>query len=393
MWCSRRDLGGTVDVEGTLLSKVAISILILSDPLMISLLAMMAVYMNSIAGRAASSGHLDVQLPLRCASIFVDLHDRILYPSAVLAVGSFVCSPWMILLSRDLATLVHHLKHLLIIGGIVHRKLIGHLILPPHLLVNESLILLFVIGALVPLMVATAGPLLRLLSLALLLCSGKLLLLAVTLLCRGTSGSHAWLPYHDLDACRLAMVNDSPVVRCRPLRMVTLVRLQIDLLRTVLDLVVLDYLSNDAAYIILVGQLLKYRGDPVQFGITHIVVPAGAGNGIFRLPKVSDGRIVDDDDVGHWPTQTSEILHEGIVELCTMLTKELVLAEAIWVKLCDKWLSIFGQTCRENHKLIVLGHSVKELADSRPHKNVDLPNLSFNLDWQHDIGSLHWLEL
>ena len=384
-----------MDVEGTLLSKVAISILILSDPLMISLLAMMAVYVNGIASRAASSGHLDVQLPLRCASVFVDLHDRILYPSAVLAVGSFVCSPWMILLSRDLATLVHHLKHLLIIGGIVHRKLIGHLILPPHLLVNESLILLFVICALVPLMVATAaaGPLLRLLSLALLLRSGKLLLLAVALLCGGTSGSHAWLPYHDLDACSLAMVNDSPVIRCRSLRMVTLVRLQIDLLRAVLDLVVLDYLSDDAAYIILVGQLLKYRGDPVQFGITHIVVPAGAGNGIFRLPKVSDGRIVDDDDVGHWPTQTSKILHEGIVELRTMLTEELVLAEAIWVKLRDKWLSIFGQTCRENHKLVVLRHSVKELADSRPHKNVDLPNLSFNLDWQHDIGSLHWLEL
>ena len=225
-----------MDVEGTLLSKVAISILILSDPLMISLLAMMAVYVNGIASRAASSGHLDVQLPLRCASVFVDLHDRILYPSAVLAVGSFVCSPWMILLSRDLATLVHHLKHLLIIGGIVHRKLIGHLILPPHLLVNESLILLFVICALVPLMVATAaaGPLLRLLSLALLLRSGKLLLLAVALLCGGTSGSHAWLPYHDLDACSLAMVNDSPVIRCRSLRMVTLVRLQIDLLRAVL---------------------------------------------------------------------------------------------------------------------------------------------------------------
>lgn len=384
MWRSRGDLSGAVDVEGALLSKVAISILILSNPLMISLLAMMAIEMNGVASRTASCSHLDVQLPLRCASVFVDLHDRILYPSAVLAVGSFVCSPWMILLSRDLATLVHHLKHLLVVGGIVHRKLIGHLILPPHLLINESLILLFVICTLVPLMVATAttGPLLRLLSLALLLYSCKLLLLmAVALLCGGACGPHAWLPYHDLDACRLAVVDDSPGISCWSLRMVTLVGLQIDLLGTVVDLVVLDDLSDHAAYIVLVSQLLEYRGDPVQFGIAHIVVPAGARNGILRLPKVSDGRIVDDDDIGHWPTQTSKILHEGVVELRTMLTEELVLAEAIRVKLRDKRLSIFGQTCRENHKLVVLGHSVKELADSWPHKNIDLPNLSFNLHW------------
>lgn len=76
-----------------------------------------------------------------------------------------------------------------------------------------------------------------------------------------------------------------------------------------------------------------------------------------------------------------------------MLSEQLVLAESVWVKLCDEWLSILRQTCGEDHKLIVLGHSVEELADSRPDKNVNLPNLSFDLHGQHDIGAFHRLEL
>lgn len=66
--------------------------------------------------------------------------------------------------------------------------------------------------------------------------------------------------------------------------MVSFVRLQIELFSAVFDLVILDYLSDHAADIILVRQLLKYRGDPVQFGIAHIVIPTRARNGIFRLP-------------------------------------------------------------------------------------------------------------
>lgn len=66
--------------------------------------------------------------------------------------------------------------------------------------------------------------------------------------------------------------------------MVSFVRLQIELFSAVFDLVILDYLSDHAADIILVRQLLKYRGDPIQFGIAHIVIPTRARNGIFRLP-------------------------------------------------------------------------------------------------------------
>ena len=120
MWCSRGDLSGAVDVEGALLGEVAISILILSDPLMLGLLAVLAIHMDGVGGGAASGSHLAVHFPLGCTSVFVDLHDRILYPSAIFTIGSFICRSWRILLSRDLATLMHHFEHLLIVGRIVH---------------------------------------------------------------------------------------------------------------------------------------------------------------------------------------------------------------------------------------------------------------------------------
>ena len=119
-------------------------------------------------------------------------------------------------------------------------------------------------------------------------------------------------------------------------------RLQVNLLSAVINLVVLDDLADDSTHVFLVCELFKDRCDPVQLGVTHVIIPTCARYGVLWLPQVCNWRVVHDDHVGHGAPEASEILHEGIVELCTMLTEELVLAEAIGVKLRNKRLSIFG---------------------------------------------------
>ena len=60
---------------------------------------------------------------------------------------------------------MHHFENLVIIGCIIHRKLLCHFILPSHFLINQPLILLLIISTLVPLVARSAAPVLWLVSL------------------------------------------------------------------------------------------------------------------------------------------------------------------------------------------------------------------------------------
>ena len=117
------------------------------------------------------------------------------------------------------------------------------------------------------------------------------------------------------------------------LRVVSLVRSQIDLLSSVVDLVVLDDFPYDLPDVFFVSHLLEKRGDSAQLSIRHVVVPTRARDRVLRLEHESNGRVVYDDHICHWPAKPGQILYERVVVVCTVLSKELVRAEAFWVQL------------------------------------------------------------
>lgn len=330
--------------------------------------------------------HLLLSFPLTLTLLLVDLYDWILHPPPILSIRAIACSPWSLCMPRDLAAFMHHPENLLVIRSVVHRKLLRQLVLSPQLLVHDCLVLLLVVRALISLVVRSAGSLLvRFVPLALVLGHSSWLLLSWLWRC---TRSHA---IDDDDT--FGGVDVAPSVVGRPLRVVPLVRFQVDLLCTVVDLIVLDYLADYAADVVLVGELFEDGGDPVELGVAHVVVPTCARNGVLGLPQVRDRRVVDNDHVRHGAAQASEVLHKGIVELGAVFSEKFVCTETIWVELCNKRLCVFRQTRREDDKLVMLRHSVEKLADSRSHQNVDLPNLSLYLYRKHNIRSFDWLEL
>ena len=117
-------------------------------------------------------------LLLACAALlFVRLDMRLLRPSATFPVRAIIRGAGLGLCC--LSTGVHHLEDLLVVRGIRHGELLGYLIFLAHLLVDDGLVLLLVVCALVSLVMASAGPVICLLSLALVLCTSSRLLFAL----------------------------------------------------------------------------------------------------------------------------------------------------------------------------------------------------------------------
>lgn len=169
---------------------------------------------------------------------------------------------------------LHLLEHLLDIG-VVHAHLI--LLSLPQLFLDDCLMLVLVIGTLVPLM--------------------HLLLLDLLLLLGVPSA--------------LSLL----------LRVLTLLRLQIDLLEPVINRVVPNDLPYYLPYILLVGQFLKESSYAVELRISHIIVPTDARNGVFRLEHEGNRRVVHNNDVSHLPAEPRQVLHEGIVVVCAVLSE------------------------------------------------------------------------
>lgn len=175
--------------------------------------------------------------------------------------------------------------------------------------------------------------------------------------------------------------------------MVSLVCLHVQLECSVVDGVIFDNFSDDAAYVVFVGQLFEESGDSVQVSVLHVVVPTNARDSVFWLEHVCNRRVVNNDDVGHASAKTSEVFDEGIIVKSAMLSEQLVGTEAFGIELGDEWLGVFGQACREHHHFVVSAHPLKETTHSRTNQDINLANLSFDFDWQNDVSVFYWLEL
>lgn len=96
--------------------------------------------------------------------VLVHLHDWVLHSSPLLPSRSITRRCWRLRVSSHLAALMHHPEDLLIISSI---ELFCEFVLPSQLLIHDRLVFLFIVGALVPLVVWPASPLICLLSLTL----------------------------------------------------------------------------------------------------------------------------------------------------------------------------------------------------------------------------------
>ena len=167
---------------------------------------------------------------------------------------------------------------------------------------------------------------LRLVSLVLLAGAGRRLhYLHLTLICNLNS------------VLLLVLALFDPII----LTVASLMRFQVNLLVLVIKLVVLDNLTNDLSDVLFISHLLQNSGNPVELSVRHVIVPTGARNSVLGLKEVRDRRVVNDYNIGHGSAQSSQVLHESIVEVGAVLAEQLVPAVAFRVQLADQRLGVF----------------------------------------------------
>lgn len=214
---------------------------------------------------------------------------------------------------------LHILEHLLIIL-VIHRELICKLLFT-EFFTYDSLMLLFVIGTFVSLVVTSLSRLTVLLAL-------KLSLL------------------HSMVSSAIDLL----------LAVLPLVLRQIYLFSPVIKSVVLYYLSNDFPDIIFIGQLFQESGNPVKLGISHIIVPTNTWDCIFGLEHEGNGRVINNNNIGHVPTQSGKIFYESIVVERTVFSIELISTFFVRIQNVAEWCCIFGKTRCENDHFIEFAH-------------------------------------
>ena len=168
---------------------------------------------------------------------------------------------------------------------------------------------------------------------------------------------------------------------------------EIQLFSSIVDCVVFYDFPNYLSHVLFVGQSFKQCSYSIKLRIGHIIIPRNTRNGILRLKHKSNWWIIHNYHISHWPTQSCKILDKSIIVKCTVLSKQFVRAETLWIKLSDQWFRIFWKTCSEYNHFIVFTHSLKEAWNTWSYQNVNLANLPLNLDWQYNISILNRFEL
>jgi len=72
-----------------------------------------------------------------------------------------------------------------------------------------------------------------------------------------------------------------------------------------------------------------------------------------------------------------------------MLAEQLLPTEILRIQLQHQWLSILGETCCENDKLVVFGHLFQKLTHVRPHQHIDRCVATIDLDSQNNVWVLN----
>ena len=157
---------------------------------------------------------------------------------------------------------LHLLKHGIDVW-VVHCKLLSDFILLPHFLIDDSLVLLLVVGRFVSLM----G-------------SG---LLAVNF----------WIDHRSRSGL------DMPPLIHLLLWMVSLVWLQVNGFSFIIKCVVFDDLSDNFPDIILISHFFKDSGNSIKLSIRHIIIPRDTRDGVLRLEHECDRRVIHNDHICH----------------------------------------------------------------------------------------------
>lgn len=168
---------------------------------------------------------------------------------------------------------------------------------------------------------------------------------------------------------------------------------KVDLLVLVVQLVVLDDLSDHFSNVLFVCHLFENGGDSIQLHIRHVIVPGRARDGVLRLEEVSDWRVVHDDHISHWPSEPGQVLHKGVVEVGAVLSEQFVPAVALGVQLPHQRFGVFRKRSGKHDKFVVFGHPVQEFSYTRPHKDVDLADVALDFNGKDDVWVVDLFEL
>lgn len=86
------------------------------------------------------------------------------------------------------------------------------------------------------------------------------------------------------------------------MRSISFLGLKIQLLRLIINHIVLYDFAYNFSYIRFERQSFKNCSNFVQFSIWHIIVPTSAWNSVLRLKHKSYWRIINDNNISHWST-------------------------------------------------------------------------------------------
>ena len=112
---------------------------------------------------------------------------------------------------------------------------------------------------------------------------------------------------------------------CRnSLGVIAFVRMKVDLLGARVNIIVRNDLANNFSNIWFIRKSLENVSCSMKLPVIRIIIPRNNWHGILRLKHVSDGWIVDDDYIGHFPAETSHIFDIGIRKPSAVLTEEFI---------------------------------------------------------------------
>ena len=108
-------------------------------------------------------------------------------------------------------------------------------------------------------------------------------------------------------------------------------RSQIKLFLPLVNFIVSNHVANHTSHILLLLHSFAKEGNAAEFSIRGVVVPRHGRDGVFGLEKVSDRRVVHNNDVFHASAQSGQVFDKGVVVKSAVFTEEEVGAHLCWV--------------------------------------------------------------
>lgn len=104
------------------------------------------------------------------------------------------------------------------------------------------------------------------------------------------------------------------------------------------------------------------------------------------MEDVACRRVVDDDGLLQVSSHLAEVLDVVALVVVTAFSEQAVVDHVVNVQLVEKRVAVLRYGRSEDHDLVELTHALHEGIDAGPLDDINVVVLTFDLDWDREVG-------